>query len=291
MNAEDFVFVSEMLKKRSGLVLSEDKTYLLESRLAPIVRRESYGSLDDLIHAMRKPGAEKLVTTVVEAMTTNESYFFRDKTPFELFTDTVVPHMKENRPSGHKMRVWCAAASSGQEPYSLCMLWKENAAKWQGLNLSILGTDISLDILDKAKKGEYSQFEVQRGLPVTLLVKYFKQEGDRWVLNQDIRNMVQLRKFNLLESMSALGKWDVVYCRNVLIYFDPPTKADILERIARQMEPDGFLFLGSTESTFGITDAFEPVDGKRGIYRKSTKKTVALKPGSAMPARKVATAS
>jgi len=285
MNAEEFEFVSDLLKKRSGLVLGADKTYLIESRLAPVVRKQGYASLHDLIQELRRPGAEKLVSIVVEAMTTNESYFFRDKTPFELFTDVVVPHMKANRPSGHKLRVWCAAASSGQEPYSLGMVWTEQRAKTQGLNLELFGTDISTEILERAKKGEYSQFEVQRGLPVTLLVKYFKQEGERWVLKPEIRQMVRFQKFNLLDGFTSLGKWDVVFCRNVLIYFDPPTKQDILERIAKQLQPDGFLFLGSTESIFGITDAFEAVDGKRGIYAPAGKKKAApgTKPAGVAP--------
>lgn len=278
MNVNDFEFVSDLLKKRSGLVLGPDKTYLLESRLAPIVRKQEYASVDELVAEIRKPGAERLITVVVEAMTTNESYFFRDKTPFQLFTNDVIPYMKENRPKGHKLRVWCAAASSGQEPYSLGMVWDQNKAKVGGLGIDILGTDISTEILEKAKKGEYSQFEVQRGLPVTHLVKYFKQEGERWLLNSEIKNMVRLQKFNLLDRFSALGKWDVVFCRNVLIYFDPPTKADILDRIAKQLEPDGFLYLGATESTFGITDSFVPVEGKRGLYVRSQGKGAAKKP-------------
>lgn len=266
----NFTFVCDLVKKKSGLVLSKDKLYLLESRLAPIARQENLADVDALISKIRSTSDAKLIGGVVEAMTTNESSFFRDTTPFETFKDHVMPHMLKNRSLMHKLRIWCAAASTGQEPYSLSMIMKENPASFGALSVEIMGTDISKQVLDKARAGVYTQFEVQRGMPMQLLVKYFSQEGQNWVLKPEIRGMVQYREFNLLDSFGLFGTWDIVFCRNVLIYFDQPTKTDILKRIAAQLAPDGFLFLGAAETPIGITEKFVPVKGRRGLYQLTT---------------------
>lgn len=266
MTPGDFNLLSSLLKKRSGLVLTEDKTYLLESRLIPVARKRGMSGIDDLVGAIRKNNDEQLLREVTEAMTTNESFFFRDTRPFELFEQTVLPQLLESRATRKSFRIWCAACSTGQEPYSLAMILEENAAKLKDWRVDIVGTDISTEVLEKAKAGLYSQFEVQRGLPIQMLVKYFSQVNELWQIDAGLRSMVQYRKANLLDDLSGLGTFDVVFCRNVLIYFDQETKADVLDRISRIMPPDGFLFLGGAETVLGVTNKFKPVQGMRGVY-------------------------
>lgn len=265
MKADTFERISTLVKERSGIVLTKEKEYLLESRLEPVARRHSLKDVDDIGNALMRTKSGPLVDDIIEAMTTNETFFFRDRTPFDHFKDVMLPHIKQNRARERQMRIWCAAASMGQEPYSLAMLLDQDAALG-GWRREILGTDISLEALEKAKSGMYSQFEVQRGLPVNLLVKYFKQHGEMWQIDSAIRSAVQYRQFNLLNSFTSFGKFDVVFCRNVLIYFDQPTKKDILERIAKQMNHDSFLVLGAAETVIGITDVFKSVPGKRGLF-------------------------
>jgi len=269
MTPEQFNFIKDMLKERSGLILGDDKGYLLESRLTPVARRHELGGLDELVAMVMSRPTEALMVDITEAMTTNESFFFRDQKPFDLFKDHVLPHMIEHRGAAKSFRIWSAASSSGQEPYSLSMILKEEAAKLPGWRHEIVGTDLSSEVVKKAQSGVYTQFEVQRGMPITLLVKYFAKQEDQWQINQEIRNMVQFKIFNLLHDLRPLGKFDVVFCRNVLIYFDQPTKAAILERIAELMPDDGFLFLGGAGTVIGITEKFTPVPGQRGIYKRN----------------------
>ncbi|MBL4801482.1 MAG: protein-glutamate O-methyltransferase CheR, partial [Emcibacter sp.] len=200
------------------------------------------------------------------AMTTNESFFFRDNTPFDLFREDVLPSLLKSRATSKRLRIWCAAASTGQEPYSLAIILSEMQAKLAGWKVEIVGTDLSQQVLDKAKAGIYSQFEVQRGLPIKLLMKYFTQAGEMWQISEKIRNMVTYKPFNLLDSFSGLGTFDVIFCRNVLIYFHQETKAQVLDRLRRQLPDDGTLFLGAAETVLGLTDKFKPVQGKRGMY-------------------------
>jgi chemotaxis protein methyltransferase CheR len=266
MTPDRFTFISELLRERSGLVLTTEKTYLLESRLTPIARRAEVSNIDALIDLMKAKRDVNLIEEVVDAMTTNESFFFRDIKPFDLFRDHVLPPLLEARASKKSFRIWCAAASSGQEPYSIAMTLLEQKAKLAGWNYEIVGTDISWSILDKAEKGVYSQFEVQRGMPITLLVKYFEQQGETWRIKPEVREKIKFKFFNLLESPASLGKFDVVFCRNVLIYFDQKTKGEVLERIAALMPPDGMLFLGGAETVLGVSNAFKPVPNQRGVY-------------------------
>ena len=266
MKPVDFEFLSQLLNKRSGLVLTEDKAYLLESRLMPVARKRGMKGLEDLISTIRTSKEEDLLREVTEAMTTNESFFFRDIKPFDMFRDVILPDLLENRAVMKSFRIWCAAASSGQEPYSLAMVMKEQAAKLTGWSHEIVATDISTKMLDKATKGIYSQFEVQRGLPIQLLLKYFKKANDVWEIDPSLRDMVTFKEFNLLNDPKALGRFDVVFCRNVLIYFDQPTKTRILDWIGRMLPADGRLFLGGAETVLGITDKFKPVPGQRGVY-------------------------
>jgi chemotaxis protein methyltransferase CheR len=187
--------------------------------------------------------------------------------PFDHLRDTILPALLQSRASRKSLRIWSAACSTGQEPYSIAMCLKEKAAQLAGWRIEIVGTDLSQEVLEKSRAGIYSQFEVQRGLPIQLLVKYFAQIGELWQLNSDIRGMVQYRQLNLLQDFSSLGKFDVVFCRNVLIYFDQPTKTQIFDRVAKVIEPDGMLMLGAAESVVGITNAFRPYPDRRGLYQ------------------------
>ncbi|WP_305986913.1 protein-glutamate O-methyltransferase CheR [Roseibium sp. MMSF_3544] len=278
MTPSEFEFLKNFLKTRSGLVLSNDKQYLVESRLLPIARSSKLETLSAVIQQLQRGTNRALETDVIEAMTTNESFFFRDKTPFEHFKDTMLPSLMEARATRRQLKIWCAAASTGQEPYSLGICLKEYAAKMAGWRTRILGTDLSQEVLEKAKTGLYSQFEVQRGLPIQMLLKYFEQKGDMWQINPDMRAMIEWKKLNLLESFTHLGEFDIVFCRNVLIYFDQTTKSEILGRLAKTLPDDGYLVLGAAETVVGLTDAFKPVAGKRGLFQK--KQAVQAAPGT-----------
>ncbi|HUG62342.1 MAG TPA: protein-glutamate O-methyltransferase CheR [Methylomirabilota bacterium] len=266
MTPAEYDYLRQFLKARSGLVLSNEKQYLIESRLLPVARKAGLGAIGALVAKLREPTAGALAEQVVEAMTTNESFFFRDKLPFEHFTQLMLPEMMARRATTRRIRIWCAAASTGQEPYSLAMALKEAGPRLAGWRVEIVGTDISNEVLDRAKAGRYSQFEVQRGLPIQLLLKYFTQDGDQWTISPEIRSMVQWRKFNLLDSFASLGQFDIVFCRNVLIYFDQPTKIDVLARVGKTIAPDGYMVLGAAETVIGLTDAFKPLTDRRGLY-------------------------
>ncbi|NBC96168.1 MAG: chemotaxis protein CheR [Deinococcus-Thermus bacterium] len=269
MKPDDFTLFQTLLKQRSGLVVTPDKAYLLESRLMPVARRWNLKSLDEVAQTLRQRRDEQLARDITEAMTTNESSFFRDVRPFDQFRDVVLPEIMAKRASQRRLRIWSAACSSGQEPYSLAMLLQENKPLVAGWTIEIVGTDLSSEILAKAKAGVYTQFEVQRGLPITHLVKYFTQNGDKWHISPEIKRMVTFKEGNLLTDLGGLGQFDIVFCRNVLIYFDQPTKGQVLERISRIMPEDGVLFLGGAETVLGITEKFKPMEGQRGIYRLS----------------------
>ena len=273
MTPIDYDYLRKLLKDRSGLVLSADKQYLVESRLLPVARKAGVPGLAELVQKLKSPSAETLTAEVVEAMTTNESFFFRDKIPFDHFRQAIMPALLAARAGQRRVRIWCAAASTGQEPYSLAMCLKEMAAQLSGWRVEIVATDLSLEVLEKAKAGIYSQFEVQRGLPIQLLVKYFIQSGEVWQIAPDIRAMVQYRPLNLLHDFAHLGMFDVVFCRNVLIYFDQDTKVNVLERIHRLMEQDGYLVLGAAETVVGLTESFKPSADRRGLYSPSAAKS------------------
>src|SRR5262249_5830509 len=237
----------------------------VESRLLPVARRAGVGTLAELVQKL-KQGAEPLIVEVVEAMTTNESFFFRDKIPFDQFRETIMPALLAARANQRRIRIWCAGCSTGQEAYSLAMSLKGMEDKIAGWRVEILGTDLSLEVMEKAKTGLYSQFEVQRGLPIQMLVKHFIQTGEMWQIAPEIRAMVQFRPLNLLHDFSQTGMFDVVFCRNVLIYFDQETKSMVLERLARTIEPDGYRVLGAAERVVGLTDSFKPMPERRGLY-------------------------
>ena len=287
MNQLEYDFLRKLLKERSGLVLSDDKQYLVESRLLPLARKFGVGNLSELFAKM-KLGSDRIIADAVEAMTTNETFFFRDKIPFDHLHETVFPELLKARAARKSLRIWCAAASTGQEPYSIAMILKDMAAQLAGWRVEIVATDLSHEVLEKCKSGMYSQFEVQRGLPIQMLMNHFRQTGEVWQINPDIRAMVQFRPLNLLHDFSNLGMFDVIFCRNVLIYFDQPTKAAVFDNLARAMEPDGYLFLGAAETVVGLSNAFYPCSQRRGVYLRQTGiKAPSLVPG--MPgARRVA---
>ncbi|MBE7638567.1 chemotaxis protein CheR [Sneathiella sp. P13V-1] len=266
MNTQDFQMLSSLVKERSGLILTEDKIYLLESRLVPLARRRGLNTLEDLVGELRRTNDEKLKEDITEAMTTNETFFFRDNKPFDIFKENILPHLLQARTGKKTLRIWNAACSTGQEPYSLAMLLKEEAAKLSGWRVEILATDISNEVLEKAKAGLYSQFEVQRGLPIQLLIKYFQQMGEMWQIDSSIRAMVKFEKLNLLDNLARVGHFDVVFCRNVLIYFDNETKSKVLNQMQNILANDGALFLGGAETVLGICDGLRPVSGLKGVY-------------------------
>ena len=289
MTPVDYEYLRKFLKERSGLDLSADKQYLVESRLLPLARKASLPGIPDLVLKIRN-GDGRLATDVVEAMTTNETFFYRDKIPFDHLRETILPGLIKARAARKSLRIWSAASSTGQEPYSIAMCIKEMGAALAGWRIEIVATDLSQAVLEKSKAGIYSQFEVQRGLPIQHLMKYFTQTGELWQLNADIRAMVQFRQLNLLQDFSHLGTFDVIFCRNVLIYFDQDTKAVIFERMAKVLEVDGTLLLGAAESVVGITDAFRPIADRRGLYQLNPTRSGRPMGGLMPPSLKVAAA-
>jgi chemotaxis protein methyltransferase CheR len=261
-----FETLATLLKTRSGLIIGTDKLYLLETRLANIIKREKITDLNGLAERLRRPGSDGLAREVVEAMTTNESFFFRDDKPFLHFRNQALPRLVAARPPGSQIRLWSAASSSGQEAYSLAMIIADAGSVMAGRKVEIIGTDIAREQLARAREGIYSQFEVQRGLPVQMLMRYFRKDDTNWRIADTIRAMVQFREFNLLSDLRSLGRFDIVFCRNVLIYFDQPTKTRVLEAIAGLMPPDGLLYLGGAETVLGLTTRFAPMPNERGVY-------------------------
>ena len=263
MTDAEFDFLRGFLKSRSGLALAPEKRYLVESRLAPVCQKHRLATLADLVARLRPLPDPALARAVV---TTNETFFFRDRVPFDLFRDVLLPRCLATQAAARRLRIWCAAASTGQEPYSLAMILRESAPRLLGWTVEIVATDISGEVLERARSGLYSQFEVQRGLPIALLLKHFTQTGGNWQLSPAIRAMVEFRQLNLLKSFAELGTFDIVLCRNVLIYFDAAAKADVLRRLARALNPGGTVVLGAAETVIGLSDALAPHPEHRGLY-------------------------
>ncbi len=267
MTDADFNFLRLLLHQRSGLSLSPEKRYLAESRLGILCRRRDIADIATLIQKLRPGNDAALEHAVIEAMTTNETLFFRDHTPFDLFRDVILPERLAANAATRSLRIWCAAVSTGQEAYSLAMILDEMGPRLSGWKIQIVGTDISGEVLERARTGLYSQFEIQRGLPIQMLLKHFSQEGDRWRISERLRAMVDLRQHNLLEPNGHLGQFDIIFCRNVLIYFDVQTKARVLEALAPRLAPQGAMFLGAAETVIGISTTVLPDRQHRGVYR------------------------
>ena len=268
VTAADFDFVSKLVRQRAAIVLEPGKEYLVVSRLLPLARESGLASIGDLVHQIRSPSGAALATRVVEAMTTNETSWFRDSHPFTLLTKTLLPALGESRKQERTIRIWCAAASTGQEPYSIAMLLTDWLATRPGWSASILATDLSEEVLARARTGRYRQLEVNRGLPAPLLVKHFHRAGTEWELSDSIRKMVTFRPLNLAVPFPPMPPFDIVFCRNVLIYFDTTTRTQVLTRITKTMRPDGALLLGAAESTLSSDTNLERIQVDRGIYHR-----------------------
>ena len=261
----DFATIRQFVLARTGIQLTDDKRYLIETRLDPILRERGLGNLTTLASKLRL-GDVSLENAVADAMTTNETLFFRDKGPFDIVQNLVLPRLIEARGRMGRIRIWCAACSTGQEPYSLAMLLDEMRQDLRGIAVEIVATDISDKVLTQAKAGTYSQFEVQRGLPIRMLLKHFTQEGTRWHIKPELKRQISFRPLNLLQPFQSLGRFDLVLCRNVLIYFNDATKQDVLTRIGESMMRDGYLILGGAETALGLTQQFATHRDERGVY-------------------------
>jgi chemotaxis protein methyltransferase CheR len=259
MNAADFDFFVKFLRERSGIALEASKQYLIDTRMAPILKEKKLADLSALVAGL-KAGNKELADMVVEAMTTNETSFFRDVAPFDAFRQQILPTLIEKHERDRKIQIWSAASSSGQEPYSLAILIREHFPKLASWNVNILATDLSAEMVAKTEKGEYSQLEVNRGMPAPLLAKHFAKKGVRWQVNEEVRKLIRCRTLNLLESFAGVPSADVVFIRNVLIYFEPELKKEILGKIRKVLVPGGYLFLGGAESTLNLDSHYKRLD-------------------------------
>lgn len=265
MRPEDFSFLARVVRRRSGLVLPPHKAPTLEGRLAIVMRRFGFRTTAALIHELRH-GRDTLARAVTEAMTTNESSFFRDRVAFEKFRDVVLPPLLEARAASKRLRIWSAACAAGQEAYSIAMLLDDLKLQRKGWAIDLIATDLSSEMIARAEEGLYTHYEVQRGLAIRRLVAHFTQESNNWRIHENLRRMVTFRQFNLLDSYGWLDDLDVVFCRNVLIYFDHKTKVSVLERIAEVLESDGALMLGHTETPDALPKTFMPMRGASNFY-------------------------
>jgi len=254
LSPANYAFLSAYIRRESGIALGDDKLYLIRTRLEPIMVANQCATLDELCEKLRTKPTPALCTAVVEAMTTHETLFFRDTTVYDALKSSVLPALLRNRQSARTLRIWSAACSSGQEPYSIAiMLLEMGYGDWK---IEILGTDLSNQILKKAESANYLQIEVNRGLPASLLVKYFTRNGLNWQLKDEVRRMVRFQRCDLRQNLQALGTFDLVLCRNVLIYFEQETRRSILQAIHRLLVPGGYLLLGASETTFNLDDTF-----------------------------------
>ncbi|MBX3259479.1 MAG: protein-glutamate O-methyltransferase CheR [Labilithrix sp.] len=273
VSPESFAHVCALVRRRSAIVLESGKEYLVDARLGPVAKDAGFASIDDLVAHVRRIEAgrehEELARSIVEAMTTTETSFFRDVHPFSILETKVLPELVQARARRRALRIWCAAASTGQEPFSVAMLLCEHFPQLASWDVRIFATDINRAVLDRARSGVFRQLEINRGLPVRMLVKYFDRRGLDWQIKPEIRRMVSFQELNLLERWPLFGRQDVVLMRNVLIYFDVPTKKQILGRVREVMAEDGVLFLGGTETTMNLEDSLvgERLAGPGVLFR------------------------
>ncbi|HWR14516.1 MAG TPA: protein-glutamate O-methyltransferase CheR [Terriglobales bacterium] len=265
-----FDYLRKLMRTHTAIVLDEGKEYIAESRLASLVYDEGFGSVDDLFFVLRESNFSSLHRRVVNAMTNNETWFFRDVVPFEALRKAIIPELMVKRAAERTLRIWSAACSSGQEPYSVVMMLRTDFPELTGWKVQVVATDVSHAVLERAQRGRYSQLEVNRGLPIPLLKRYFRQDGLDWLIADEIKSQVEFRDLNLSEPWALMPVVDVVLIRNVLIYFDVPTKQDILGRVRRQMMPDGFMLMGSAETTLNLDSSFERVQFESTAYYRPT---------------------
>lgn len=266
MKIVDFDLYKELLKEKSGLTLSSDKSYLLDSRLSPVAKKWGYASLNAMSITLQGVPETKLVDDIVEAMMVGETAFYRDYKPFELLKKKVLPHLLKQRINERKIRIWSAGTSTGQEAYSVALAIKEMESLFAGWKIEILATDLSKNSLSTAKEGLYSQFDVQHGMPTKLLLQNFKQEDESWRISKSIKKMVQFKQFNMLDAMDSMGAFDIILCRNVMVYFDDATKKKILQNLSKTLKKDGFLFLGINEAS---TSIYKTIHGTYGLFVRS----------------------
>src|SRR5258706_8331897 len=270
MEGEDFEFLASLLKRGSGLSLTPKRAELIAGRLEAVAERHGFATIPAMVQALRS-GNQQLERSVIEAATTRDTSFFRDAIAFDALRDQILPALLRARAANRRLRIWCAAAASGQEPYSLAMVIDETP-QLAGWDIQILATDVSADAIERAGCGLYSEAEVQRGLPLRLLSKYFRKESSGWRISDELRNRVELRVFNLLDCFAGLGMFDMIFCRNVLMYLDAAAKSDILERLAECLQADGYLVLGVAETVLGACNSFAAVPNLRGIKIKPRRK-------------------
>ena len=271
MTADEFEFVCRFVRDRSSIVLEAGKEYLVETRLAPVARQYQLASVSEVIGRLRGVPDGALQTRVMEAMVTTETLFFRDRDPFESLRTTVLPDLLKRRAAERVLNVWSAACSTGQEPYSFVLLLRQHFPELSGWKVNVLATDLSAEVLAKAREGKYNQVEINRGLSAPLLVRYFKQNGTVWQLAEEVRKSVDFREMNLTRPWPVMPKMDLVFLRNVMIYFEVDTKKAILGRVARVLRPDGYLLLGGAETTLNLDTPFQRLDGVKGGFHQLAK--------------------
>jgi chemotaxis protein methyltransferase CheR len=272
MTEQEFAFVAKLLFDRSAIVLEAGKEYLVESRLAPLAKRHGLATTSQFIQRLRESGSNGLHAELVEAMVTTETSFFRDIHPFETLRRTVFPELIKARGIERRLNIWCAACSSGQEPYTIALILREYFPELATWTIKFLATDISREMLQRCQAGRFSQLEVNRGLPTALLLKYFRQEGAQWILADEIRSSVEFQQMNLTQTWPSLPRMDLVFIRNVMIYFDVETKKAILRRLAQVLRPDGYLVLGGAETTFSLDESYQRVETLKGGYYRLVSK-------------------
>lgn len=271
VNPQDFDYIRKLVYDKSAIVLEAGKEYLVESRVLPLVQKEGLNSIRELVQKLQKVNNHELVEEVVDALTTNETSFFRDFFPFEAMREKVIPELLEKRQNIREINLWCAASASGQEPYSVAILLRENFPQLAGWKIHFMASDISREMLDRCRNGRFSQLEINRGLSAVLMVKYFQRHGSEWEVKPVIRDMIYFTKINLSEPFPFMPDMDIVFIRNVLIYFDVPMKIEILKKVRKVLRPDGYVFLGGAETTLNLDSAFDRLDYKQsGCYLLNT---------------------
>lgn len=273
VSKSDFNYIRELVFERSAIVLEDGKEYLVESRLGPVAKLKGFDTIEHLVEDLRKNSNGELQYKVVEALTTNETSFFRDIHPFETLKNVVLPELIENRKNATELNIWCAASSSGQEPYSIAMLLSENFPALAKINF--IASDISEEMLTRCRSGEFSQLEVNRGLSAALLIKYFDKIGIKWAIKKKLRDLIKFQQINLAQNLPYLPKMDIIFLRNVLIYFDIEMKKKVLQQIKTILQPDGYLFLGGAETTLNLDEYLTLIRVKdSGCYRLKRVKTI-----------------
>ena len=263
-----FRYLAELLERHSGQELAPTRYWRVDTVLKPVMRAHGLSDIAALVAALNAGANRVLERQTVEAMLNNETSFFRDQAAFSLLTGPALSALRETRAATRRLRIWSAASSTGQEAYSLAMSIREDRAKWQGWDIDIVGSDISTTVVDRAREGRYSQFEIQRGMPIALMLRYFTRDGDDWVAKDDLRSMVQFRQQNLLEPMRMVGDFDIVLCRNMIMYLQQEHRPKVFEQLARSMREGGYLMLGAAETVIGQTDRFHASKDYRGLYER-----------------------